>query len=374
MRIHEIKEDMLAILADAYQTASNPKEVTDLTKIESEGFMRKKDADSIINCCKSNKMSVSFRVAGTDTIQRIAEGHPCKGHDIKDKSIKKGTDGVWTYLAPDKSVLGVQDDSILEKLKGFVGSPFIPQEKGQVDLLAQKGTSRVILNTDGSIKKIIYQLNEIYLLEEDTDAKGMIKSNSYSKIKVHALNTANIARAYTGDYDMHDLFVRGRRALATTPEEQSAIDRLNLAILNASKERSLKAHKMIGSKDRLLKSPYALIRHGAQTSFFDYMLSGVGEADLRENMENLTDTHSLPAEKIVVKIDEKIAMFSDTGKVYILNGVGEIYKYYAFFKLLDQVPFYNFFEDLKKHKTHKHTIEAYASYIQSILRTNLGAI
>lgn len=284
-------------------------------------FVREKDATAIKTCCSKHKLMVSFRSAGKDTLVRLDNGNPCKGHDILDKSIKfKGN--AWTYL-------GTQAE--LDKYKGLVGY-------GDGDPKTLKG---------------VWALST-----SNTKTQATIKDLNDNKVSQ--------TKCFTGDYDMHDLLGKTGRILATTPEEHSAIEYLNNAMLATDSSRGTNVTNTKGSK-RNFESPYALIRHGAQTSYMSYLLSNEGKTDLTKALST-NPTTKLPHQDQVMNIDANIVMFSSDGKAYILNSIEKIYVFYKNNGLLNQIPFYYFFADLQTKYPANKKLGEYANTINGFLK------
>lgn len=377
--ILEIKTSIRKMLDETFKGKEEAKSISDPAVLEREHFMRKQDAEALCAVCKENKFFVSFRDAGEDTLLRIAQGHPCKGHKIMDKSIKI-SGGDWTYQVSANPALGATDAAIYEQLRGFVGHPYIPRNAdGSVDQEATDRKPRAIYSSDGKVDRLIYYLDGVYVLPAGADPKRP-SDCEYAVFDARTVAPDQLRRAYTGDYDMHDLIVKGTRPLANTPLEHSAIDMLNKALLkkDAVRQKAADYDKLIkDSKRRTYNSPYALIRHGAQTSFFDFLLSSEGDPELTKKLqENLARigqadyVSMLPFGNSVVRIADKIAMFDDKGKIYLLEGVGQIYTFYEKKGLLDQIPFYNFFDVLHGMPQYKKDIEDFAAYINALLSVN----
>lgn len=324
MNINQIRKEVLEMMDQKYGSSTVLLSKVNDRQIEEMNFMRVKDAQAIRECCRRNQLQVSFREAGKNTIDRIKQGNPCKGHDIMDKSIKE-VGGRWTYNTNEN----------LDQLKGLIGYS----------------------NSEG-------QLGGVWVLE---DGKSMKKDlGDRSAIKFND--------AFTGDYDMHDLIKKGNRIVAATPDEHSAIDQLNGSILRKNIEGvsdhqnpDMKRERLVnGTGKRSYLSPYSLIRHGAQTSFMCYMLSTDGRTDLNEAMKESLQCELLPAEDKVLKIDGNILMFDEFGEAYLLDSVRHIYHYYKNKNLLMQVPFYYFFHDLRRIDSNKVHLEKYTEYINTI--------
>lgn len=318
MKIKEIKEETLKMMEAKYKNINVFTPVSDL-EIETNYFLRKNHAEALRKCAKNNGFIVSFRKAGKHTLKRIEQGNPCKGHDILNKSIKeKGA--AYTYDI---------DPETFEKLNGLIG----------------------------------------YSEENSSSLKGLWKciNNKPNQVQISEVNnTNNLNEFFTGDYDMHDLIKNNSRILAATIDEKSAIDQLNNALLRNDEIRKEKVKKSINENQRIYSSSYALIRHGAQTSFISYLLSDEGKGDLK-----ITDTARLPLEGTVTTIDPDIVIFLPNGEAYILKTISEVYNFYKKFNLLSQVPFYNFFDDLKKVDTYKPKLDSYTKYINELLKKSL---
>ncbi|AKU20494.1 hypothetical protein [Massilia sp. NR 4-1] len=325
MSIQQMKTRVKAMMAERYGAPRGAIAESDNAAIAAAFFVRARDAAAIREVCSRSHYSISFRTAGEHTLTRLAQNNPCKGHKILDKSIKQKPDG-------SKSYANLADSDYLS-LKGLVGYP----------------------NPDGSLGGLW-----------SIDGK-----NSFKKVDLAAARTAaSKAVFYTGDYDMHDLlkFSDGAytRILAGTPDEASAIDAFNTAILKTeenARRKELVAASIAGVPNaRLCSSEYALIRHGAQTSFFSYLLGPGGK-----EMPKPATNNSLPMEDAVNNIDPNICIFDANGKAFILNSVANIYKYYALNNLLDQIPFYYFFKDLRANPDYNRELNQFAADINGYI-------
>lgn len=275
--------------------------------MQENGFLLKEHSEVLRRYCQKNNCHISFRAAGSDTLERIRQGNPCKGHDIMDKSIKKKQEN-WTYKMPQG-----KNENELENYKGLVG---YSTEKTSND---------------------VPELAGIWGLENGKTVKIEL-----DKVET---NQSKQTKYFTGDYDMHDLVKNGTRVLAGTPDENSLIDGLAIKLL-----KTPNLERKLDPEQRAFKSRYFLIRHGAQTNFISFLLSHLGETELKKDIstwkkENIPPR--LPKADNVTKIDENVIMYDPKGKVYLLKRVGEVYKYYEHANLLNQIPFYFFIEDLK---------------------------
>ena len=113
MTINDIKTEVLKLMEDKYGKKPNIvyMKMTD-KQIQENNFLLEKHSSGVREACKRYSLMVSFRVAGENTLARISEGCPCKGHDIIDKTVKIGNNSTWTYGG---------DEEVLSKYKGLVG-------------------------------------------------------------------------------------------------------------------------------------------------------------------------------------------------------------------------------------------------------------
>jgi hypothetical protein len=317
--ISEMKANTLQWLKKKYANATTPGVVNDAT-IEQKGFLLARHAAMLRSCCQKNGFLVSFRCAGADSLTRIAAGNPCKGHSILSKSIKM-KDGLWTYSLPS-----APHTDPLASYKGLVGYA-APSDKQMPPTLLG-----------------LYGYDE--------------KTRKPSQIPLKDIQT-NQTQYYTGDYDMHDLLKKTGsvqtepwgRILAGTVDEKSAVETLNRAMLGCvqdqNRQQAVDAYLRQNKNNRNYESRYALIRHGAQTNYMSMLLSSAGEEDLRKARNDILARRTLPTPG-VTDIDKNIVLFDENGLAYIFDQIGTIYAYYAKMGLLNQIPFYYFFSDLKQ--------------------------
>lgn len=307
--IEQMKKRILEILSSRFPGNPVLKE-SHAEEVQEEGFLLEKHALAIAATCRRNAYSVSFRKTGKATLDRIARGNPCKGHSITDKSIKPvggGDRPEWTYTAAPGQ---------LERFVGLVG--FSKEDSGK-------------------------------------ELAGLWKKGDKTRVRAYLEdigNDADLSLFYTGDYDMHDLFkYKGSycRIIAGSPEEESAIDHLNLAILQGESGRKKKVDQSIRTGSRRLRtSAYSLIRHGAQTSFMDYLHSLTGSRDLKNFFHQTNDMNRIPWENSVMNISAPICMFDKDGRIFLLHTPQEIYGYYKTRGMLEHIPFYYFFKQLRE--------------------------
>jgi len=318
MNIKEIRENVLKMMENRYK--NNPTFINASDEaIEKKFFLRKEDSAAVRKSCEKHKFIVSFRKAGEHTLTRISTGNPCKGHDITSKSIKeKGT--AYTYNI---------DEATFENYKGLIG----------------------------------------YSDLNNSNLKGLWKINNKksTQVKLEDIRPSdNLTEFFTGDYDLHDLIKSNNRILASTIDEKSALDQLNNAMLANDEIRKQRVNQSLSENQRKYTSPYALIRHGAQTSFISYLLSEEGKEELV-----VPDTARLPLEGLVTTIDPDIVVFTSNGEAYILNDISHVYFFYKKYDMLNQVPFYYFFDDLKKDELNREKLDSYSIYINNLLKKSL---
>lgn len=333
MSIADMKVAVKAMMLRKYGSVAVTLTPATDEQIAGKYYVREKDAAAIRTVCTRSGYSVSFRTAGQHTLGRIDAGNPCKGHTIMTKSIKeKGNAYTYSNLNSDE----------FTKLKGLVGFPL-----------------------DG--------VPEVPVLDYVWKITGK-NGQDHLDTKVTALANTDRTVYFTGDYDMHDLLkTSGGRTDRILPsvDEEAAIDAINKAILAVDTARQTKVTASLTDTPdvRVRNSQYALIRHGAQTSFLSYLL-GPGGAELKPDPKAPPGSPArIPLEAAVNNIDASICIFDALGNAYILEGVAAIYKYYAANNLLDQISFYYFFNDLRKNNVENdRVLNGYADEINGYIR------
>lgn len=340
--IREMKIEVLKMLEEKYSNAKGTYSKVSNEEIEEKHFLLAIHAAAVRCVCESHNYSISFRNAGQNTLERIRQGHPCKGHLILDKSIKqKGTE--WTYRYDDISrfagLIGYKDESNDE-----------PNDEPNVEPNDKPND----------------KLSGLWKLDETTGKAIQQPIENYNEDKTY----------YTGDYDMHDLLKfngeRYCRIVADTPDEHSAIDYFNLEMTRNEGETDRK--KIVHDySQRTTQSAYSLIRHGAQTSYMCFLHGITGSKELKKHIkevqnENNDKTPSLLYFNNIIQIDPNICIFDKAGNAYILNSLPAIYQYYKDNNLLDMIPFYYFFAELQKDEKYKEEIEKYSKQINQYLR------
>lgn len=282
-----------------------------------KNFMRIEDAEIIKRVAKST-YNIIFRAAGAATIKRIEDGHPCKGHNILDKSVKKINSTEWSYT----------------------------------------GSEDLMINYQGLVGCSAGNLTNVWRVSDSgQDEKADIPVAS-----------DHMKKCYTGDYDMHDLIkINAGRVMAGTIDERAAINKMNAYLLHADPVRMGKVienlrlkfgidpfyrNTKIFTEDAMAKiheSSYALIRHGSQTNYVDYLMGETSE--LRSTLAKVpSGLMSSP----IIKIDTPLLAFDEGEKIYYLATINEVYSYYSTKNFIGNIPFYYFFNDLLvKNKTTK---------------------
>ncbi|WP_299459224.1 RHS repeat-associated core domain-containing protein [uncultured Microscilla sp.] len=257
-----------------------PGRVTELTPEQADeaGFMLKEHAVILRN--RLRDQIVSVRNTGKYSLKRLALGNPAKGHEVLEKSIKPKS----------LNKFGLEKDNY-ERYLGLVSHGMNDQGiKGvwAFDPLQKHNVVVPFTNT----KKPSLDFAQTY--HPSSEGKDPNYDNAYyqSPISKETL----IKTVYTGDYDMHDAFLKHKKASDTQP-----LEKLNRVLLaQASKQYK---HKHTGrweqvqqtwrSPENTLSSPFSVIRHGNQTSFFDFLASKAGTKELHHFKAWLNNTKNL---------------------------------------------------------------------------------
>lgn len=298
--------------------------------LESEGYLLKEDAKSIENYALNNAVMVSFRNAGSATLNQLKKGAAAKGHDILDKTIKSKSLGLKADAGPAElntallSAMGADSSTapttdVWSRLGGFVAC-----WKGNVPAglyLSRLGC--------GEIKgKYPRQCTVI------TDSKGMKHDVLLLKGSMPVIHTLLEDHGelfprffYTGDYDMHDLVQTigaGRSIIPSeSPDEKRIINQINRAIFDALKTDASESYNTVRyssmnltiNEEKRDDQEYQVIRHGAQVSYLAHMLA---EEKSEAIIYTVADkTHH-----------EEIAAFSKHGGWELLDPVTELNSWY----------------------------------------------
>lgn len=298
--------------------------------LEAEGYLLKEDAKSIENYAHENAVMVSFRNAGSATLNQLKNGAAAKGHDILDKTIKRKTLGLKTDAglaelnAALLSAMGVDSSTaspsdVWSLLGGFVAS-----WEGNVPVglyLSRLGCREIAEQ---------YPLQCTVI----TDSKGinhdvlLLKGSMTTIHKLLKDHGEGFPRFfYTGDYDMHDLvhaIGAGRSIIPSeSPDEKRIINQMNLAICNTLKTDASEPYNVIRynsmnmtiHEEKRDDQEYQVIRHGAQVSYLAHMLA---EETSEAIIYTVADkTHN-----------EEIAAYSKHGGWELLDPVTELNAWY----------------------------------------------
>lgn len=324
MNIQECKEFVSKLINDKYKKDIVLKQIT-TQEIEQNGFLLKEHADAISESAKHHSLIVVFRQTGKDSLDRIRQGNPCKGHALLSKTVKI-KNGEKTYIC---------DEDVFKKVKGLVG--YGHGENGKLIL-------------DG-----------LYAYENNNIVQKKIGEVSLN-------NSEEMKKFFTGDYDMEDLFTTyngiTQRALAATPEEKSAINYMNNSIDRLGKRKN----DEISEEDTTL-CEYSVIRHGAQSTHISLLLSELGNKELACIIDKAVEAKETLIQYLegkTVFVDCPLCAVDKKGEWYILNNMNEIVSFYENNKLIQYIPFYYFLKDLKKYNPQK--IEEIERYISNLLK------
>lgn len=324
MNIQECKEIVSKLINGKYKKNLVLKQIT-TQEIEQNGFLLKEHADAISESAKYHSLIVVFRQTGIDSLQRIKNGNPCKGHALLNKTVKI-KNGEKTYIC---------DEDVFKKVKGLVG--YGHGENGKLIL-------------DG-----------LYAYENNNIVQKKIDEVSLN-------NSEEMKKFFTGDYDMEDLFTTfngiTQRALAATPEEKSAINYMNNSIDRLGKRKN----NEISEEDTTL-CEYSVIRHGAQSTHISLLLSESGNKELAciiNKADEAKETLIQYLEGKTVFVDCPLCAVDKKGEWYILNNMNEIVSFYWSNNILQYIPFYYFLKDLKKDNPQE--IEEIERYISKLLK------
>lgn len=259
-------------------------------ELESEGYLLKEDAKSIEEFARGNSVMVSFRNAGSATLNQLKKGAAAKGHDILDKTIKSKTLG----LTADAGAAALNSKllSAMGEDAGAASPPdvwsllggFVACWKGNVPTglyLSRLGYEKIQLNPNHS-----RQCTKI------CDPKGvehdvlLLKGSMPVILELKKEQGDTFPRLfYTGDYDMHDLVQTigsGRSIIPSdSPDEKRIINQMNCAIFNALKTDVSESYNKVRYDSMALTidqekrddQEYQMIRHGAQVSYLAHMLA-----------------------------------------------------------------------------------------------------
>lgn len=199
-------------------------------------FILEKHMDAIERASTKGNFSISFRSAGRATLLALERGAAAKGHNILEKTIKQSS--LAKAYGPDKA-----NDLLLRLrtagLEGYVGH------------WDPTGLVGVYLSGD---------------LEDDTSIQPIDVKNLEGSLAALKLLGNWQKKAFTGDYDAHDIITfrgagRPRTVLAGSIEEQQVIDCINreVALDDSNRPFAVRQHNVL--------------RHGPQVNYLSYMVS-----------------------------------------------------------------------------------------------------
>ena len=199
-------------------------------------FVSGKHMSAIERASIIGNFAISFRMAGRATIAALERGAAAKGHNILEKTIKADSLAKAYPIAKANEILRIIREAGLE---GYVGH------------WDSTGLIGIYLSGEREGDKSIYPI-DVNNLE-----------NSLIQLK----NQTNWQKkAFTGDYDIHDMITfrgagRPRTVLAGSPEEQQIIDCINREVARVDEDRPFFVRQ------------YNVVRHGPQVNYFSYMVS-----------------------------------------------------------------------------------------------------
>jgi len=268
-------------------------------EVENREYLLSEDAKAISGelCGKGSEYIILFRKTGAYSLQRMRQGHPCKGHEILDKTIKP-KNGQWTYSA---------DEQTLKSLCGLVGYSDTPQADGTP------------------------VLSGVWALNDEGRAEKMSLANLPQDIR----------RIFSGDYDIGDVFIDGHMIFSTTSLEKTFLNKANRLLrcgLNENWDR-------FDSGEGAWLNPYSPIRHGGQSSYMSYLMKGG-----RKEYDEMADEHQTKIvehlRQGVVSISLPLCAFLN-GKIYEFTTIRDLFNFYELFDLFKQIPFGYFLDNIK---------------------------
>lgn len=231
---------------EASARAEAQRKLTPVEQKISTEFVLGDHLKSIGAAAKAMGVAVSFRLAGPETLKRLANGAPAKGHDILEKSIKPSKlEEVYGAANAPTRLKQMQDNDI----DGFVG------HWGDNGLLGLYMTPDAAKNP-----------NLAPFLEKTPDGKLYYPvdhnnlAESLKPLRQHEPDWEK--KTYTGDYDLHDMInLQGNRSpiLAGSDDELRTRQAINTAVAATDPNRPLDTPEM------------AVVQHGPQYNYVAYM-------------------------------------------------------------------------------------------------------
>ena len=305
------------------------------SEAETNHFMLSEHVLDFQYVCRELGCYISVRLAGEHTLNRLREGYAAKGHDIDDKSIKPSS------LEKAK----ITNHTPFEPYFGFVGHWGENRDdlrgvrtvtKWRAVEVTKIQKKRVVIPFSGMKSKEVTQVWDQYEWEQVSREErfdNYVKFADLEKVGKPPVD------AYTGDYDLHDVIMKGAGVNkyfrgTSTPEHE---DIHNMLFTNLSNEGiALKAKKLalaghtigigallnrrikrmrnagFGNETRKVCDWFGqVVQHGPQHGFPAFALT----------REKDKWVHSL------VDFDPPILVFDPKGEMMILRSVDTIRKH-----------------------------------------------
>ena len=201
----------------------------------SKEFISRKHINAIERASTKGNFAISFRSAGQATILALEAGAAAKGHDILEKTIKEGS--LAKFYPPTRArelLLALRQAG----LEGYVGH------------WNNTGLAGVYLSGELEEDKSIHMI-DVNNLDQSLNSLKQRHSDWQRK-------------AFTGDYDAHDIITfrgagRPRTVLAGSLEEKLIIDCINREVAMDDMHRPFAVRQ------------HNVVRHGPQVNFLSYM-------------------------------------------------------------------------------------------------------
>lgn len=205
-----------------------------------QNFILKEHMAAISAAAKKGKFCISFREAGSFTINSLRHGAKAKGHDILEKTIKPS--------------------SLASKYKSQEEYDGNLQLAKELDLIGYVG------NWDSTGLRGIYVGDVRKTAIAHAVSNGILDITNPENIDLIQSQNGWRSIPYTGDYDAHDMITfrgagRPRTVMVNSKEEKEIIDCINLQVAKVDLARPFNDIE------------HNVVRHGAQVNFSSYMLS-----------------------------------------------------------------------------------------------------
>ncbi|MEW5290816.1 hypothetical protein ABW286_16810 [Erwinia papayae] len=250
-------------------------------------FILEKHMGPLEKASLKGNFAVSFRKAGRQTLQALAEGAGAKPHSILEKTIKPSS--LEKYYPQNHLDIGKKIKE--QGIEGLVGH-----------WDEREGLTGIYLTGDIDVGTPLIRKGShfIYPLEIN-DLSGSLTNLKKQK------NWKSLC--YSGDYDTHDIIIykgagRPRKVLSELKEEQEIIDLMNTEIAKVDAERT-KASPI-----------YRVIQHGPQVNYPTYM------------KDHKVDEPGPLSLAVANPGDFPVAML-DRGQWTMINNVDELAEYYT---------------------------------------------